>query len=115
MKPKAFSPEPEPVRKPKAKPVARVVKEKPARLSLPDPAPPVSSIVPGTNKLVLNLSALKSYSNTETLKVSRFGIPICACPCFSRKKLRSRVLMFLKLLVRSGLVPGALPFLEADY
>lgn len=88
VKPKAFSPEPEPVRKPKAKPVARVVKEKPARLSLPDPSPPVSSIVPGTNKLVFNLSALKSYSNTDTVKVRRFNISICYYIHFQAKEVK---------------------------
>ncbi|KAE9549163.1 hypothetical protein FO519_007631 [Halicephalobus sp. NKZ332] len=80
VKPKAFSPEPEPVRKPKAKPVARVSKEKPARLSLPEPSPPVSSIVPGTNKLVLNLSALKSYSTTDTAKVKEVKKPSSNVP-----------------------------------
>uniref|UniRef100_A0AC34QPF2 Uncharacterized protein n=1 Tax=Panagrolaimus sp. JU765 TaxID=591449 RepID=A0AC34QPF2_9BILA len=65
IKPKAFSPEPEPVRKPKVKQTARAStgKTKPKtallNLSAPEPAPnsPTVSLIPGTHKLLLSLGS----------------------------------------------------------
>lgn len=71
VKPRTFSPEPEPVKKSKGKQPARAstgkTKSKTALLNLsaPEPVPnsPTVSLIPGTNKLLFSLGSVSSNAS----------------------------------------------------